>query len=87
MKTSSTSGQTEPINGLQMHYEIHGQGVPLVLLHGFTGSGVDWELVLTPASLPSPLLRKADLLERLSRRAVLLLLCRISQGKEPHDPD
>jgi pimeloyl-ACP methyl ester carboxylesterase len=45
MKTPSTSGQTEPINGMQMYYEIRGQGEPLVLLHGFTGSGVDWELV------------------------------------------
>ncbi len=26
-----------------MRYEIHGQGEPLVLLHGFTGSGADWE--------------------------------------------
>jgi hypothetical protein len=23
-----------PVNGLQMYYEIHGQGQPLVLLHG-----------------------------------------------------
>lgn len=25
-----------------MRYEIHGHGEPLVLLHGFTGSGADW---------------------------------------------
>jgi pimeloyl-ACP methyl ester carboxylesterase len=27
------------------HYEIRGEGRPLVLLHGFTGSGADWQLV------------------------------------------
>lgn len=27
-----------PINGLQLYYEIHGTGAPLVLLHGGLGS-------------------------------------------------
>src|SRR5262245_25118874 len=36
-------GQTEHINGIQMYCEVHSQGEPLVLLHGFTGSGGDWE--------------------------------------------
>lgn len=27
-------GQTAPINGLEMYYEIHGSGEPLVLIHG-----------------------------------------------------
>jgi len=31
------TGQTENINGMRMYYEVHGQGEPLVLLHGFTG--------------------------------------------------
>jgi hypothetical protein len=35
MTTATTGGQTEPINGMQMYYEINGQGEPLVLLHGF----------------------------------------------------
>jgi pimeloyl-ACP methyl ester carboxylesterase len=43
----ATVGQTEPINGMQMYYEVLGQGEPLVLLHGFTGSGADWKLVFT----------------------------------------
>ena len=43
MKRAATSGRTEPINGMQMYYETCGQGEPLVLLHGFTGSGGDWQ--------------------------------------------
>jgi pimeloyl-ACP methyl ester carboxylesterase len=31
------------INGIQMYFEIRGQGYPLLLLHGFTGSSADWE--------------------------------------------
>lgn len=27
------------INDIDMYYEIHGNGIPLLLLHGFTGSG------------------------------------------------
>ena len=35
-ETSSTAVQTgyAPVNGLQMYYEIHGTGQPLVLVHG-----------------------------------------------------
>ena len=35
--------RTEHLNGIQMYCEVHGRGEPLVLLHGFTGSGGDWE--------------------------------------------
>lgn len=28
-----------------MYYQIHGEGEPLVLLHGFTGSGADWRFI------------------------------------------
>ena len=27
-----------PVNGLQLYYEIHGSGQPLILLHGGVGS-------------------------------------------------
>ena len=30
------------LNGIDLHYEIHGQGEPLLLLHGFTGCAGDW---------------------------------------------
>ena len=33
---------TLPIDDLELHYEVHGQGAPLFLLHGFLGGGVDW---------------------------------------------
>jgi len=38
----STQGYV-PVNGLQMYYEIHGEGQPLVLLHGaFSGIGTSF---------------------------------------------
>jgi len=45
LNTTSQSGRIELINGLEMYCEVRGQGEPLVLLHGFTGSGADWELI------------------------------------------
>jgi pimeloyl-ACP methyl ester carboxylesterase len=33
------------INGIDIHYERHGEGSPLLLLHGFTGYGRDWRHV------------------------------------------
>jgi pimeloyl-ACP methyl ester carboxylesterase len=42
MKASSAQGHTESINGIEMYYELYGRGEPLVLLHGFTGAGINW---------------------------------------------
>jgi pimeloyl-ACP methyl ester carboxylesterase len=42
---SSTVGQTAPINGMEMYYELRGEGEPLVLLHGFSGVGSNWGLI------------------------------------------
>ena len=33
------------VNGFQLHYEDRGAGEPLLLLHGGTGIGADWQLV------------------------------------------
>jgi pimeloyl-ACP methyl ester carboxylesterase len=33
------------VNGLQLFFRDHGEGEPLLLLHGFTGSGDDWKHV------------------------------------------
>jgi pimeloyl-ACP methyl ester carboxylesterase len=32
----------ETLNGVQLYYEVHGSGEPLILLHGFGGSSQDW---------------------------------------------
>ena len=47
MKITATAAQTEPINGMQMYYEVYGQGEPLVLLHGFTGAGSNWQAFIS----------------------------------------
>ena len=33
---------TVPINGIRISYEEHGQGLPLVLVHGFALSAEFW---------------------------------------------
>src|SRR5206468_3726483 len=30
------------VNGIDLAYEVRGDGPPLLMLHGFTGSGGDW---------------------------------------------
>jgi pimeloyl-ACP methyl ester carboxylesterase len=37
--TTETDGQYAEVNGINMYYESHGSGQPLVLLHGGLGSG------------------------------------------------
>ena len=31
---TTVQGQYAPVNGLEMYYEVHGEGAPLILLHG-----------------------------------------------------
>ncbi|MDF3041572.1 MAG: alpha/beta hydrolase fold protein, partial [Thermomicrobiales bacterium] len=45
-QTTPQSGYA-PVNGLQMYYEIHGAGEPLVLLHGAFGAIDQWGPILT----------------------------------------
>ena len=37
------SARSEMLNGVQIYFEIHGSGEPLLLLHGFSGSSQDWK--------------------------------------------
>jgi pimeloyl-ACP methyl ester carboxylesterase len=37
--------RTEHLNGMELYYELRGEGAPLLLLHGFTGAGPDWQLI------------------------------------------
>lgn len=39
-------GLTVTVNGMEMYYEEYGQGQPLVLLHGFGGSGQVWKVFI-----------------------------------------
>lgn len=41
-ETPVTPGRTVALNGIDMYYETFGEGTPLVLLHGFGGSGQAW---------------------------------------------
>lgn len=35
-------GKTVSLNGMEMYYETHGEGEPLVILHGFTSTSQAW---------------------------------------------
>jgi pimeloyl-ACP methyl ester carboxylesterase len=43
----SPPGHMATLDGVQLYFEVHGNGEPLLLLHGFSGSSEDWV-----ASLP-----------------------------------
>ncbi|MBI2152969.1 MAG: alpha/beta fold hydrolase [Candidatus Rokubacteria bacterium] len=34
---------TAVLNGIKLYYEVHGQGTPLVLMHGFAGTAESWK--------------------------------------------
>lgn len=42
MGSGHLPGRIETLNGVQLYFEVHGTGEPLVLLHGFAGSSQDW---------------------------------------------
>ena len=41
--TTDPAGRLVRLNGVDLYYEIHGNGEPLVLLHGFSGTSQDWK--------------------------------------------
>ena len=43
MTPASSSGRVEILNGVQLYFEVHGTGEPLILLSGFSGSSQDWK--------------------------------------------
>jgi pimeloyl-ACP methyl ester carboxylesterase len=45
MEDQHPAGTTVQLNGIEMYYEIQGEGEPLVLLHGGTGIGANWKLI------------------------------------------
>lgn len=46
MTSAPLPGRTEILNGVQLYFEVHGTGEPLVLLSGFSGSSQDWKASL-----------------------------------------
>lgn len=52
MTAAPSPGLIETINGVQLYYEIHGRGDPLLMLHGFGGCSQDWSRL--PAEWRSP---------------------------------
>ena len=42
MTATRPPGRIETLNGQQLYFEIRGNGEPLLLLHGFSGSSQDW---------------------------------------------
>jgi len=59
-------------SGVRIHYELAGNGSPLVLLHGFVGDSSSW--------------RHAGYLDALADRFTLILIDGRGRSAKPHDP-
>ncbi len=46
-KVEESAGRIETLNGVQLYFELHGTGEPVLLLHGFSGSSQDWAAVVS----------------------------------------
>ncbi len=46
MTPEESPGRIETFNGVQIYFEVHGTGEPLLLLHGFSGSSQDWNILV-----------------------------------------
>jgi pimeloyl-ACP methyl ester carboxylesterase len=44
--SSSASGRSIDVNGVALYYEEHGEGDPLILIHGGLGSSANWQAML-----------------------------------------
>ena len=42
MTLDESRGQLKTLNGIELYFELHGTGEPVLLLHGFSGSSQDW---------------------------------------------
>ena len=42
MSPEQSPGRIEMVNGVELYFEVHGVGDPMLLLHGFSGSSQDW---------------------------------------------
>lgn len=45
MTLDESRGQLKTLNGIELYFELHGTGEPVLLLHGFSGSSQDWAAV------------------------------------------
>ena len=45
MTPEQSRGQLKTLNGIELYFELHGTGEPVLLLHGFSGSSQDWAAV------------------------------------------
>jgi pimeloyl-ACP methyl ester carboxylesterase len=50
MTPEQSRGQLKTLNGIELYFELHGTGEPLLLLHGFSGSSQDWAAVASNLS-------------------------------------
>ena len=46
--SSSASGRSIDVNGVALYYEEHGEGDPVILIHGGYASSAMWQVVLPP---------------------------------------
>jgi hypothetical protein len=42
MTTANSAGRIEALNGIPIYFEVHRNGEPLLLLHGFSGCSQGW---------------------------------------------
>lgn len=66
-----SAGEVSPVTGIAYHIVETGSGDPLVLLHGFTGSGESW----------------ADVTDQLSHRFRVIWIDLPGHGRTPAPPD